>query len=71
LNSEKLDQPIDRGTKARCPAGSVWGDPNETKRVVEEMAEAERRTRHEKTLALRALRLSQVASKKPREPTGS
>lgn len=42
-----------------CP-GRTWGDADETKRAVQEMADTERRARHKKTVALRALRLSKA-----------
>jgi len=57
INSESSDGPIQHGTRPRRRAGSLWSDLNATKKVVDAMAEAERRARHEKTLALRALRL--------------
>lgn len=68
MNSESSDESIQHGTQTRRRAGSLWGDLNETKKVVEAMVEAERRARHEKTLALRALRVAQASSEKPREP---
>lgn len=68
MNDEGSDEPANHGTKTRRRAGSLWGDLNDTKKVVEAMAEAERRARREKTQALRALRLAQAASHKPGEP---
>ena len=68
MNSESSDESIQHGKQTRRRAGSLWGDLNETKKVVEAMVEAERRTRHEKTLALRALRVARASSEKPREP---
>jgi len=68
MNNEGSDEPANHGTRARCRAGSLWGDLNETKKIVEAMSEAERRARNEKTQTLRSLRLAQTASNKPGEP---
>lgn len=45
--------------RPRRPAVSTWGNLDETKRIVDEMLDAERTARAEKTSALRALRLEQ------------